>query len=76
MELRHNNALGTVYNEGSAGRHVGYGSEVHILNNGIEVLVLGIGAVELELGLKKKKKSKPSIKAFLNGVAGWINKVV
>ena len=57
MKLANNNPLCTVDDEGSAGSHVGNGSEVDVLHDGLKILVLGIGTVQLQACLKGNRKS-------------------
>ncbi len=57
MKLANNNPLCTVDDEGSAGSHVGNGSEVHVLHDGLKILVLRVGTVKLKARLKGNRKS-------------------
>ena len=48
LQLRHDDALGAVDHERPRG-HVRDLAEIHILHDGFEILVLGVGAVEFSL---------------------------
>ena len=52
VELRYDNAFRTVYHECTLFRHVWNQAEIHVLDGGVEFLVIGIGAIELQLRLE------------------------
>ena len=53
VQLAHDHALGAVHHERAFGGHVGDLAQVYVLYNGLEILVLRIGAIKLQLGLQR-----------------------
>jgi len=51
MQLRYNHTLGSVDHKRSFLGHVRNGTQVHILNDGCKVFVIGVGAIQVELRL-------------------------
>jgi hypothetical protein len=76
VELGYHHALRAIDHEGSLRCHVRNSSQVHILYDGFEILVLGIGAIELQLGLEGHAIGQTAINAFLDGIAGRIHEVI
>ena len=76
VELRDDDALRTIYDEGPSIRHVGDVAQEDILNRRVKVLVVGIRTGELELCLEGHTIGQPTAKAFLNGVLRRIDIVV
>ena len=49
---------------------------VHVLDDGLKVLVLGIRAVQLQLRLQRHAVRQATLDAFLNAVAWGIDEVI
>ena len=76
MQLVDNHTLGSIDHKRTLRRHVGNGAQVHVLDNGFKVLVLGIGAVQLQLGLQRHAVRQATLQTFLNAVAGRVDEVI
>ncbi len=76
MELRHDDALGTIDDERALGSHVRDGSEIYVLHNRIEILVVGVGAVKFKFCFERNAIGKSALKTLLDRVAGRINIIV
>ena len=76
VQLRNDDALGTVDDKSALVGHVRDGSQIHVLDNGSKVLMVGVGAVELELGLEGDAIGQPTVEALLHCVARRIDKIV
>ena len=76
VKLVHDDTLRAVHHERALGGHVRDGSQVHVLHDGLEVLVFRIGAVQLELGLQRDAVGQTPLQTFLNAVAGRIDEVI
>ncbi len=66
VQLRYDNALGTVYDEGAVLCHVGYLPEIHVLYHSVEILMVRIGAIQFELSFQGNAVGQSSCEAFLN----------
>ena len=76
VELRYDDALGTVDDESAPFSHVRDGTQIHVLNRGVEILMLRICAVELQLCLQRHAVCQPSVETFVDRVAGRVDEVV
>ena len=76
MQLADNDALGSVDNEGSAGGHVRNRTEVNVLYNRFEVLMLRVGTVQLQARLEGHREGESTLDALHFRVARGIHKVV
>ena len=76
MQLVHNDTLGTVHNKRSLRGHVGNGPEVHVLYDGLKVLVFRIGAIQFQFGLEGHTVRQPAFDALVDGVARGVDEVV
>ena len=76
MQLRNHNALGAVDNECSLLGHVGNGAKIHILNDGIEILMVGVGAIELQLRLEGDVIGKALLQTLFDRVTGRVDIIV
>ena len=76
MELRHHDALGTVYHKGALLGHVRYLSQVDVLYLGGEVLVVGVGAVKLKFGFQGHRVGEATLKTLLDGITWGIDVIV
>ena len=76
MQLVDDDPLGAVHHEGTARGHVGDGAQVDVLHDGLEVLVLGVGAVQLQLGLQRDAVGQAALDALFDAVAGRVNEVI
>ena len=76
MQLADDHALGTIDDEGAVVRHVRNRTEEDILNHGVEVLMVGVGAVELQPGLQGHGIGESALQTLFDAVAGRINVIV
>ena len=76
MQLRYDNALCAVDNEGASLRHIRDGSEIDILHDGLKILVLDICAFELQLCLQRHTLSQTTLQTLLNGVTRRVDIVI
>ena len=76
MQLIDNHTFCTVHHKRALRRHVRDGAQVHVLDDGLEVFVLGIRAVQLQLRLQRHAVRQTTLNAFLNAVAWRIDEVV
>lgn len=64
MQLGHYDTLGTVDDESSSGSHIGDVPEIYVLDSGIEVLMLSIGAGKTKLRLERDTVGLPPFETF------------
>ena len=76
VQLRDHHTLGTVDDKGAIVGHIRDVAQIHVLNLGGEVHVVGVGTEELELCLERHAVSKAAVQALLYGVAGRVDVVV
>ena len=76
VQLGHHDTLGAVDHEGASRGHVRDHAEIDILVNGLEVLVVVVGAGEAQLGLERHAEGEASFDALRDAVPGGINIVV
>ena len=76
MQLGNHNTFGAVDDEGASGGHVGNHAEIDVLINGLEVLVILVGAGESQLGLERHAEGEAALNAFLNAVARGVDIIV
>jgi hypothetical protein len=76
VKLRYYNALGTIENEGTTLGHVGDKTKINILNNLVEILMLGVSTVKLKLGLKRYTICQTALQTLLDRVAWLIDIVI
>lgn len=76
MELRHDDALGTVDDESALIGHIRYLTQIDILNHSGEVLVVRVGTVQFELGFEGHRVGQAALKAFSYSVTWGIDVIV
>ena len=76
VELRHDDALGTVDDECSLRSHVRDRSQVHILHLCCKVLVVGVGAIEFEFRFQGHTICQTALQALLDRVTRAVDIVV
>ena len=76
VQLRYDDALGTVEDERTTLGHVGYRAEIDVLHHHTEILVLVVGTVQLQLGLQGHAVRKAALETLLDRVTGRINIVI
>ena len=76
MQLRHDNALGTVDNKGALGGHVRNHAKIDMLLYRLEVLVVRIFATQFHFGLQRNAVSKATLDTLLDGITGRINVII
>ena len=76
VQLGDDDAFGSVDHERARRGHVRDGSQVHVLHDGLEVLVIRIGAVQFQAGLQRYAVGQSAFDALLDGVARRIDEIV
>ena len=76
VELRHNDALRTIDNKGPVGRHVRNRAQEDVLNHGIKILMIRVGAIELQLRLQRNTVRQAALEALLDAVTGRVDIIV
>ena len=76
VQLVDNDALRPVDHEGPTRGHVRNGAQVDVLDNGLEILVLRIGAVQLQLRLQRHTVRQATLDAFFDAVTWRVDEVV
>ena len=76
VELRNDDALGTVDHEGALLGHIRNRAEIYILDRGVKILMVGIGAIEFQLRLERDTIGETSLETFGNGISRWVDIVV
>ena len=76
VQLANDNTLGTIDNKGTVVCHVWNGTKEDILNNCIEILMIGIGTVKLQLCLQGDTVSQATLKALFYRISWWIDIIV
>src|SRR5258705_2348792 len=76
VQLAHDHTLGTVDDKGTVWSHVWDGSQIHILNNGLEVLVLGVVTAELQFCLQRHSVGKTSFDTLVQGITRRIHEII
>ena len=76
VQLRHDDTLGSVDDECSAGSHVRDSSQEHVLDHRVKIFVFRVCTVEFQLSLKRNAVSQTSVKAFLNRITGRVDEIV
>ena len=76
VQLRNDNTLGSIDDEGTFLGHVGNGTEIDVLNNRIEIFVVGVGTIEFELGFQRHAVCESAFKTLVDGVTGRIDIIV
>ena len=76
MQLGNYHALSTVDNECTVACHVRNSTEEHVLDDGSEILVVGIGTKQLHLSLQRHTICKATLQTLVYGVTRRINIVI
>ena len=76
VQLRNDNALCTIYNKGTVLGHVGDRTEENILDDGAEILVVGVGTIKFEFGLQGHTIGQSALKTFLDTIARRVDIVI
>ena len=76
VQLRHDDALGTIDDKCAVVGHVGNGSQENVLNVRTEVLVVLVGAIQFHPGLERHTVSQSALQALLHGVARRVYEIV
>jgi hypothetical protein len=76
VQLAHDHTLGAVHDERALRGHVRDLAQIDVLHDGLEILVLWIGAVELQLGLQRHAVGKAALDAFVDAVARGIDEII
>ena len=76
MQLGYDDTLRTIDDERTAFCHIGNRTEVHVLNDDTEILVLVVRAVKLELRLQRDTVRKAALEALLDRITRRVDIVV
>ena len=76
VQLTHYDTLGAIDDEGAVGRHVRDGTEEHVLNDGVEILVVRVGAVELQLSLQRHSVGQTTLQTLFDTVTRRVDVIV
>ena len=76
VELRYDDALRAVDDKCSPFGHVRYGAQINVLDRGVEILMLGVRAVEFQLGLEGHAVGQTHVQTFVDAVAGRVDEIV
>ena len=76
VKLRHDDTLRTVDDKGAFRSHVRDCTEVHIGNDGVKILMIGIVAAQTQFGFQRHGIGQTAFDALLDGVARTIDAVV
>ena len=76
VQLRNDYAFGTVDDETTLLGHVRNHTEVNILHDSVEILVVWVVAREFECSLQGDLVRKSLLETLLNGVSGWVDAIV
>ena len=76
MQLGYDDTLRTIDDERTAFCHIGNRTEVHVLNDDTEILVLVVRAVKLELRLQRDAVRKAALEALLDRITRRVDIVV
>ena len=76
MQLRDDDTLGSIDNEGAIGRHIRDGTQEHVLNHRGEIHMVRICTFQFQLSLQGYAIRQPALQTFVNGVAWRIDIVI
>ena len=76
VELRNYDALRTVDNECAARCHVGDVTKVNVLDLGVEILMLRVGARKAEFCLQRNTVGQSSLKTFLYRILRRVHEII
>ena len=76
VKLGNDHTLGSIHNECAAWSHVRDGSQVHILDDGLKVLVFGVRTVKFKTCLERYAVGQPALDAFHLAVTGGVYKII
>jgi hypothetical protein len=76
VKLRYNYTLSTIEDEGTTLSHIGDKTEVNILYNLVEILVLGVSTVELKLGLEWYTIRQTTLQTLFDSVSRLVDVIV
>ena len=76
VQLAHDDTLGAVDDKRAVVGHVGDVAQEDLLNLGVKVHMLVVGAVELQLGLEGHTVGQAALQTLLDGVAGRVDIIV
>ena len=76
MQLRHNYTLRTIDNKRTFGRHIRDWPQIHILNHGIKILVIRIGAIEFQFRLQRHTISQTATNTLFDGITRRVDIII
>lgn len=76
VELRHNHTLRAVDHKRAFRCHVRDRAQIHILNNRVEIFVIGIGAIKLEFCFQGHAVGESAFQTLFNRVARGVDIVI
>ena len=76
VQLAHNHTFSTIDNERTLRGHIRDCPQEHVLNDGIKVLMVRVGAVQLELSLQGHCIGQTTLDTLVYAVVGMVNVIV
>jgi hypothetical protein len=76
MQLGHYDTLGTVDDESAIVGHIGNGAQEYVLNYSVEVLMVGVGAIEFQLCLEGHAVCQSTFQTLFDGIARRVDIIV
>ncbi len=76
MQLRNHNSLSAIDDESTSFGHIGNSTEVDVLNDGIKILMLRVGAIEFQLSLQGNAECQSAFNTFFNCVAWGVDIII
>ena len=76
VKLRYDNTLGAIDHERALFGHVWNRAEIYVLNCGVEVLMVGIRAIQLQLSLQRHTVGEPSFKTLIDRIARRVDIII
>ncbi|CDA21461.1 uncharacterized protein BN496_01375 [Bacteroides sp. CAG:144] len=76
VQLRHNNTFGTIDYKCTFFGHIRDRTEVYILYNGVEIFVIGVGAIKLEFCFQRHTVCESAFQTLIDGVTWRIDIII
>jgi hypothetical protein len=76
MQLGHYDTLGTVDDESAIVGHIGNGAQEYVLNYSVEVLMVGVGAIEFEFRFQGHTICQTALQTLLDGITWAVDVIV
>ena len=76
VKLRHDDTLSPIDDESSFFRHIWNRAKIHVLDNRVEILMIGISTIQLQFCLKRDTVSQTTLQTFLNRISRRVDIIV